>query len=153
MKATLSLYADTRRLGFIFEVFVSTGAFGATPAATRTITATGTQTFTITGLQAGTAYFVKVVVTGSNGLSATNTDGSFVTGTVEPPSGTLRISNVGRSSATATVTLVSLGDDATSCAVAVEYATDAAFSSKKTVNGTSASAAGSQVLTLTGLAG
>ena len=90
-------------------------------------------------------------MTGSNGLSATNTDASFVTGTVEPPSGTLRISNVGRSSATANVSLVSLGDDATSCAVAVEYATDAAFSSKKTVNGTAATAAGSQVLALTGI--
>ena len=134
-------------------VYVSTGSFGSTPDKTATIAAAGTSSFTVTGLAQGTAYFVKVVVTGSNGLSATNTDASFVTGTVEPPSGTLRISNVGRSSATANVSLVSLGDDATSCAVAVEYATDAAFSSKKTVNGTAATAAGSQVLALTGLAG
>ena len=134
-------------------VYVSTGSFGSTPDKTATIAAAGTSSFTVTGLAQGTAYFVKVVVTGSNGLSATNTDASFVTGTVEPPSGTLRVSNVGRASATATVALVSLGDDATSCAVAVEYATDAAFSSKKTVNGTAATAAGSQVLALTGLAG
>ena len=133
-------------------VYVSTGSFGSTPDKTATITAAGTSSFTVTGLAQGTAYFVKVVVTGSNGLSATNTEASFVTGTVEPPSGTLRIGSVGRDSASATVSLVSLGDDATSCAVAVEYATDAAFSSKKTVTGTAATAAGSQVLALTGLA-
>ena len=65
------------------EVYVSTGAFGTTPNATRTIAATGVQTFAITGLQAGTAYFVKVVVAGSNGKSATVSDKSFVTGDVE----------------------------------------------------------------------
>ena len=135
------------------QVFVSTGSFGSTPDRTATISAAGSSFFTITGLAQGTAYFVKVVVTGSNGLSATNTDASFVTGTLNPPSGTLAIGSVGTSSASATVSLVSLGDDATSCAVAVEYATDAAFSSKKTVAGTAATAAGSQVLALTGLAG
>ncbi|MBQ9727549.1 MAG: C10 family peptidase [Kiritimatiellae bacterium] len=136
------------------EVYVSTSSdFGSTPAATRTVSVTGVQTFNVTGLQAGTAYFVKVVVTGSNGLSATNTDASFVTGTVAPPSGTLRIGSVTSSSASATVAIVSLGDCSGSVAVAVEYATDAAFTSKKTVGGTAATAAGSQILALAGLAG
>ena len=134
------------------KVYVSTGAFGETPDRTETIGAAGSTTFTINNLAQGTAYFVKVVVTGSNGLSATNTDASFVTGTVHPPSGTLAISGVGRAGATATATLESLGDSATSCEVAVEYATDAAFSSKKTVSGAAASAPGSQVLALSGLA-
>ena len=73
------------------QVFVSTGSFGSTPDRTATITAAGSSSFTITGLAQGTAYFVKVVVTGSNGLSATNTDASFVTGPLNPPSGTLAI--------------------------------------------------------------
>ena len=134
-------------------VYVSTGAFGAEAAASGTISAAGTTTYAISGLQAGTAYFVKVVVTGSNGLSATNTDASFVTGTVEPPAGTLAIGSVTASGASATVALTSLGDGSTSVAVAVEYATDAAFSSKKTASGTAKTAPGSQVLALTGLTG
>ena len=135
------------------EVYVSTGAFGTTPTATRTINAAGSETFTINGLQAGTAYFVKVVVTGSNGLSATDTTASFVTGTVHPPAGTLDVSGVGRAGATATATLSSLGDSMGAVAVSVEVSTDPAFSQKTTVAGGSLAAAGEQVLAIEGLAG
>ena len=62
------------------SVFLSPdGVFGSTPAATRTISATGSQTFDLAGLSASTAYFVKVVATGSNGKSATDTGGMFAT--------------------------------------------------------------------------
>ncbi|MBQ3809473.1 MAG: C10 family peptidase, partial [Kiritimatiellae bacterium] len=105
------------------QVFVSTGAFGSTPNATGTISATGTSTYQVTGLSAGTAYFVKVVVTGSNGLSATNTDESFVTGSQNPPAGTLAIGSVTANSASATVGLTALGDNATKVSIVVEYAT------------------------------
>ena len=135
------------------EVYVSTGAFGSDPDATRTIAATGSQSFTITGLAQGTAYFVKVVVTGSNGLSATDTSASFVTGTVHPPAGTLAVSGVGRAGAVATATLSSLGDSTGAVAVSVEVSTDPAFSQKTTVSGDSLSAAGEQALVITGLAG
>ncbi len=135
------------------EVYVSTGAFGTTPTATRTINAAGSETFTINGLQAGTAYFVKVVVTGSNRLSATDTTASFVTGTVHPPAGTLAVSGVGRAGATATATLSSLGDSTGAVAVSVEVSTDPAFSQKTTVAGGSLAAAGEQVLAIEGLAG
>ena len=135
------------------EVYVSTGAFGSTPDATRTISATGSQSFTVTGLAQGTAYFVKVVVRGSNGLSATDTTASFVTGTVHPPAGTLAVSGVGRAGATATATLSSLGDSTGAVAVSVEISTDPAFSQKTTVAGDSLAAAGEQVLAIEGLAG
>ena len=127
------------------KVFVSTSdQFGDTPAASGTISAAGTATYSVTGLQAATAYFVKVVVTGSNGLSAQNTSASFVTGTVEPPAGTLSVSDVGRNYAVATVALTSLGDKATSVAVAVEVSTDSAFSAAgtRTYAGESVSGAG-----------
>ena len=135
------------------EVYVSTGAFGTAPDKTATIAAAGASTFTVTGLAQGTAYFVKVVVTGSNGLSATDASASFVTGTVQPPAGMLAVSGVGRSGATATATLSSLGDSTGAVAVSVEVSTDPAFSQKTTVAGDALSAAGEQVLAIEGLAG
>ena len=136
------------------KVFVSTTAtFPDAPNAQGTITAAGTTTYAVSGLAAGTAYFVKVVVTGSNGLSATDTSASFVTGTVHPPAGTLAISGVGRAGATATATLSSLGDSTGAVAVSVEVSTDPAFAQKTTVSGESLSAAGEQVLAIGGLAG
>ena len=135
------------------KVFVSTSAeFGDTAAATRAISATGSQSFTITGLAQGTPYFVKVVVTGSNGLSATNIGASFTTGTIHPPAGSLAISGVGRAGAAATATLASLGDAEGAVAVSVEVSTDPAFSQKTTVAGDSLSAPGAQELALAGLA-
>ena len=85
--ATISVYLST------------TGTFGSSPKATRTITSTGSQTFDLTGLSAGTTYFVKVAAAGTpTGLSATDAGASFrtddpiveapVLGTVSVASGT-----------------------------------------------------------------
>ena len=66
------------------SVYLSTdGVFGSAAAATRTVSATGSQTFDLTGLSASTAYFVKVVVAGSNGKSATDSSATFATDDVE----------------------------------------------------------------------
>ena len=128
------------------------GAFGSTPAATATMSATGTKTFSLTGLTAGTEYAVRVVATGSNGLSATDESASFATPAAQPPSGAVAVGSPDYTSNTATVAVSSLGDDATSVSVVLEYSTAPDFSSKQTVSLWTLSAVGSKNANLTGLA-
>ena len=128
------------------------GAFGSTPAATATMTATGTKTFSLTGLAAGTEYAVRIVATGSNGLSSTDESASFATQAAQPPSGAVAVGSPDYTSNSATVAVSSLGDDATSVSIVLEYSTAPDFLSKQTVSLGTLSAVGSKNANLTGLA-
>jgi len=136
------------------QVFLAAagGAFGATPAATATMAATGTKSFSLTGLAAGTEYAVRVVATGSNGLSSTDESATFATPAAQPPSGAVAVGTPDYTSNAATVAVSSLGDDATSVAIVLEYSTSADFSSSRTVSLGSVGAPGSKSTTLSGLA-
>ena len=128
------------------------GAFGATPAATATMAATGTKSFSLTGLAAGTEYAVRIVATGSNGLSSTDESASFATQAAQPPSGAVAVGSPDYTSNSATVAVSSLGDDATSVSIVLEYSTAPDFLSKQTVSLGTLSAVGSKNANLTGLA-
>ena len=128
------------------------GAFGAAPAATATMNAAGSKSLALTGLAAGTDYAVRVVATGSNGLSATDESASFSTPAARPPAGVVAVGTPDYTSNTATVTVSSLGDDASSVSIVLEYATDAGFSDARTLDLGSVSAAGAKSGALSGLA-
>ena len=102
------------------SVFVSsTGSFGSAPAATATLVAPGTETFELTGLSPGTAYAVRVVAAGSNGLAATDESASFTTLADAAPTLGTPTATAAQTTAAVSVPVLDLGSGSSSVTVKV----------------------------------
>ena len=127
------------------EAQVSTSSSFGTVAARERVRATAKKTpfsATVTGLDDNTAYYLRVVATGENGLTATSRVFSFTTPNLALPAFTVALSSESPTRGTVALSIRTLGSGANSASVSVTYSTSSDFSGAKTVSLGTAAAAG-----------
>ena len=127
-----SLGIGSTRADAVVELSRTRGFAETIASKTVSFTAAGTKSVSFAGLEDDTTYFVRVVVTGSNGIPASPVTTDFTTVNIPlqaPRIGAVAVSGVTSSGASVAVTLSKVGKGSKTATASVQVSTSADFSS------------------------